>query len=306
VDQVGFVIIAGSNKCGTTSLFRYLADHPAVRPSNRKELLFFSSTPSGPQESTVAAYCREFSAAKRHAPVLLEASPQYLHAGRRRAENIRKYLPEARLLFILRDPVQRLVSYYRSDFGQRGRPSYGYSFARVVELGLDGLTRGAVEYTAAASFAQEIRMADYVTYLQQYLEVWPRDQMRVIFFEDFCRDLKTQTADVARFLDLDVRFYDDYVFEIENRTRGHRSAQLQRLALLVNRLAESLLISRHGLKRRLRRAYDRLNSLPLQVPVEPCALEELRGHYQPSVVRLREWMRENYPQHSLPSWLLER
>jgi hypothetical protein len=300
-----FAIIAGSNKCGTTSLFHYLSDHPQICPSRRKELLFFAADPSGPRAEVLQRYRSEFTAGKPGALVGLEASPQYLPAGARRAANIREYLPDAKLIFILRDPVARLVSYYRTDFGQSTRSSYGLRFEEVVELGLGHLA-GRAQGERSAPFANEIRMGQYADHLPGYAASWPAQQLKVVFFEDLLVDMRATMRDVAEYLGIDPRFYDSYVFEAENRTRGHRSRGLQRAGLALNRMAEPLLIRFHGLKRRLRNVYNAINEAPIDVPIEAEALARLRSHYEPSILALRTWMHAQFPRQCLPSWLSPR
>jgi hypothetical protein len=297
-----FAIIAGSNKCGTTSLFHYLSDHPGVCPSRRKELLFFADDPSGAGSEVVGRYLKEFTAGKPDARLALEASPQYLHAGLKRARNIREFLPDARLVFILRDPVARLVSYYRTDFGQSTRKSYGFTFQEVVRMGLDALEGAASDYRSAP-FAQEIRMAHYAEYLAEYAQVWPAAQRKIVFLEHLISNPRDTMRELAAYLGLDPSFYDGYVFEAENRTRGHRFRGLQRFGLALNRVAEPLLIRFHGLKRGLRSAYNRINETEMRIQIEEDALAELRRHYAPSVSALRASMRAEFPTQPLPKWL---
>lgn len=74
-------VIAGVNKCGTTSVFRYLADHPEVCGSSIKELRFFLQESYDESKSTIEEYRSHFASIKS-GDVLLEASPSYFRGER--------------------------------------------------------------------------------------------------------------------------------------------------------------------------------------------------------------------------------
>lgn len=110
-----FVVI-GAMKCGTTSVHAALASHPSVAVPRRKELDFFSDPrSSGGSEDPGAAYERLFRGCD--APVVGEASPSYaMHplvpgVPARMAAAV----PDARLVYCLRDPVERMRSHYRHE-----------------------------------------------------------------------------------------------------------------------------------------------------------------------------------------------
>ena len=247
-------------------------------------------------------YCRQFAPGAEDATVWLEASPQYLHGGRNRASVLKKFIPDARLIFALRDPTDRLVSYYRSDAGQPDRLSFGLKFAQVVEMGLAGLSGDNLDAHVRA-FAQEIRQGEYARFLRQYAEIWPRRQMRVVFFEFFSGNVREELASLCEFLGLDPSFYDHYEFEVQNRTRGHRLVFLRQFAMKLNQLLEPALLQHYAVKRRLRRIYDALNATESKVEVEEDAKCRIREYYCDSVLSLRQWMHEQYPDQQLPAWL---
>src|SRR5437763_2157232 len=119
-----FFVIAGTSKAGTTAVFNYLEKHPEVVPSRTKETRFFLDAdyplPSDFRCETdgVGSYLSFFpdlSPAKTDS-LALEATPDYLYS-RNTAQRIRQHLARARLVFLLREPFSRLVSYYR--FGQQ-------------------------------------------------------------------------------------------------------------------------------------------------------------------------------------------
>ena len=102
------LIVIGAQKCGTSSLHNYLAAHPQIAMSRVKEINFFN-------EETRWAYGTEWYA--RHfepGEVRGESSPAYafLPESEGTAERMHEVVPNARLIYIVRDPVERIRSNY--------------------------------------------------------------------------------------------------------------------------------------------------------------------------------------------------
>ena len=115
-------LILGAQKAGTTSLFDYLGQHPEVYPSPIKETHFFDhggvrqtyAGPvriPGPKIKSLEEYEGLFDGV-RDEKAVGEATPTYLYLPGV-AERIRHHVPEARLIAILRDPVERAYSGYQ-------------------------------------------------------------------------------------------------------------------------------------------------------------------------------------------------
>jgi hypothetical protein len=113
-------IIAGALKAGTTSLHEYLGQHPQIYKSPIKETRYFTYDPENPDHvskgyrvfpvQTMGEYLAQFAGVKDEVAIG-EATPNYLispHAPVR----IKEIIPNVRLIFSLRNPVQRLYSLY--------------------------------------------------------------------------------------------------------------------------------------------------------------------------------------------------
>ena len=149
-------IIIGAMKCGTTTLYRYLAEHPEVEMSREKETDFFVAEKNWPLGFDW--YANQFTGADK---VRGEASPNYTKcrdfggvAGR-----MAKHCPDAKLIYIVRDPVKRAESQFRHSFimgtlnpqmaGFRGSHEYLHimdasRYARQMEQYLQHFDRGAI------------------------------------------------------------------------------------------------------------------------------------------------------------------
>src|SRR4051812_47155826 len=101
-------LIIGAPRSGTTALSKYLAAHPDVFLSNPKELDFFDR--QEPTPDALAAYARHFAGATAD-EVAGEATPTYLHSPAAVAR-MAQTVPDARLVAILRNPIDRAYSHY--------------------------------------------------------------------------------------------------------------------------------------------------------------------------------------------------
>jgi hypothetical protein len=186
-----FVII-GAMKCGTSALHRMLGAHPDIAMSDPKELNFFFGTAppvdaddpwsTGNWWRGAGWYAAHFPT---HAPVRGEASPGYTSPDHPHvAARLAATLPDARLVYLVRDPVDRAISQYlhhRRD-GTEDRP--------LAEALLDP----ASQYLARSRYHER---------LTPFLDRFPNDRILIVATEDL-RDQPAPTmARVLRFLDAD-------------------------------------------------------------------------------------------------------
>ena len=106
------LFVAGVPKAGTTSLFHYLALHPDVFPSSRKEPGFFHPFKIKDMDANLEAYKKFFTghSGQRYA---IEATPGYFYGGKETANAINKYSPKSKVIIVLRNPVERVFSFYK-------------------------------------------------------------------------------------------------------------------------------------------------------------------------------------------------
>ena len=101
------LLVVGGQKCGTSALFAYLAQHPLLVPSDIKEVEFFQSDLR--YSYGMQWYSERWPAKVPRYAIRFEASPAYLHSPLA-AERIQRGLPDVKLIAILRDPVLRASS----------------------------------------------------------------------------------------------------------------------------------------------------------------------------------------------------
>lgn len=176
-------LIIGAMKCGTTSLYRYLQAHPQVFMPRVKELDFFSAELNW--QRGWPWYERQFAAAHPEALALGEASTSYTKYPRYKGvpQRIAHYLPTIRLIYIVRDPLQRIRSHYQHNvaLGEERRP----------------IERALEENPAYIDFSR------YAMQLEQYLEYFGREQILVITAESLKSKRTEVVQRVVTFLELD-------------------------------------------------------------------------------------------------------
>ena len=124
-DALPTLVVIGTMKGGTSSLYHYLREHPDVFMSTPKELNYFSDDDvftNGQESYRVLRRTRR----ARNARVRGEASPRYSMASASPATAARMHalVPDARLVYVVRDPIARIQSHYqhRLRHGEPLRP----------------------------------------------------------------------------------------------------------------------------------------------------------------------------------------
>ncbi len=255
------VIIAGTEKAGTTSVFSYLAQHPGVAVSMRKETNFFRRT-----QTIASDYALEFPAVDAET-ILLEASPAYLGEAATVAPRIHAMLPGVKLLFILRDPVDRFVSSYHFHRERLNLPqdmSLHEYLGRCLDHAnwqpTDGQRAQSADTTPLDDwFLDVLPFGRYAQYLRCYLELFPRDQLCVTFYDDLRDNPRHFMQDLSVFLDIDPAFWSTASFDRMNASFAGRRKWLHRLAIRTNDRLEPLLRPRPRLKATLLGLYKHIN-----------------------------------------------
>ena len=294
------VIIGGTIKGATSSLFSYLADHPEVCASRIKETFFFSRDYGGQPEADRERYARLFDCSDDHR-VLLEASPNYLGFTENVAPRIRKLLPNARLIFVLRNPVERFYSHYRfsrSKFDLPEQMSIEEFYDRCREYSDGGFDPAQTDIRERSLRALEI--GRYGKHLRRFYDVFDAAQIKVVFFDDLRTEPVRFMTEVCDFIGIDPGFFRNYAFERHNVTFAVRRKILHRLVMIANRLLESTLRRRPRLKRQLVEIYRRLNQgRDGNGGMSDEMRQALRGYYADSNRELASMLQGS----QLPPWL---
>jgi hypothetical protein len=200
--------IVGQPKSGTTALYEILRRHPQIYMPELKEPVFLASDlRAGLRRSTVRARPQTLEAyLSLFAPATAqqragEASALYLwsHAA---AANIADLQPAARIIAILREPASFLRSLHLQLVQDHSETESDLGKALALEQDRREGRRIPPECPRPAA----LLYSDYVRYVEQlrrYHDVFPRDQVLVLIYDDFRADNESTVRSVLRFLDVD-------------------------------------------------------------------------------------------------------
>jgi Sulfotransferase domain len=178
------LIVIGAQKCGTTSLHNYLDLHPEISMCRRKETNFFLQ-----DRDWTRGIPFEESRFDPSARLRGETSPDYTNlpdsAGT--AERIRNVVPDAMLIYLIRDPVERMVSHYIHVRTTVGEPR---TLAEAI----------------ADPESPYVMRGRYATQLMPFLELFPRDQILIESQERLLFDRQAAMRRIFSFLGVDDTF----------------------------------------------------------------------------------------------------
>jgi len=301
------LIIAGTNKSGTTALYRYLGDHPTVILSKFKESKFFL-TPVEKREGNVREqYQSQFIGNDSEPKLFVEATPQYLPGGATIANRIGSVFPDAKILFVLRNPADRVISYFRSSYGQPKLPTYGIEFDLFVSEAIRAMQvdDDNVEQLTGRerAFRQELRISRYAQFLPAFVDQFGADNVLVTFFDQLQSSPRDLMNEICGFVGIDSHAYNNFVFTVENQTRIHRSTSLQNVSGTLNARLEPVLNRFPSLRRAARHMYDLVN-VPHgeQIAIPDESKQRLEEFFAPWNARLASWFDEIYPDKPFPGW----
>jgi hypothetical protein len=227
--QPNFFVV-GAGKAGTTSLYHYLQQHPQIYMSPVKEPCFFASElrvenlsrdfarhverqtrelprylgdglpvkPLGWLVSDWDDYLRLFQKV-REEKAIGEATASYLWS-KTAAANIHARIPHARIIMILRDPAARAFSQYMHQLAEG---LTRYTFREQIERGAGA---GGREVSILHPF---LEVGLYYRQVKRYLDVFPRENIRIYWYEDDWRQPARMLADLFAFLQVDTGFMPD-------------------------------------------------------------------------------------------------
>lgn len=205
-------LILGTSKAGSTSLYHYLSKHPDVFMSEPKEPAFFQTEYQRGIEYYWNSYFQKYKGEKE----IGEASTKNLQLPFV-APRVADMLPDARLLVLCRNPVERTISAYWHNHSHGVEP---LDFEAAIEKNLRRLETGprfeneteALLYARVAdqgtkalqrTYGFYIEPGYYAEHIERYRALFGEDRIKVIFFEDLTRDAAGVLADVHRFLGIE-------------------------------------------------------------------------------------------------------
>ena len=218
------LFIVGAAKAGTTSLHDTLGGHPEIFMSATKEPGFFAPDYPSAWGSDEAEYLRLFESSTPEHRFRGESSPVYLYSEQA-AGRIREFSPEARIVIVLRNPLDAMVSVYAESrkWGQEPAPTFDKAFL-LSERG-----RPRLERARGGHWVRYRRVVSYAGQVHRYLDTFPPAQVHIALYDDLVGAPDDFLRRLLGFLRVEV----DYPLPMarSNPSFTYRSAVVQRLLM---------------------------------------------------------------------------
>lgn len=203
-------LVIGAMRCGTTSLYRYLCEHQRIVSASRKEVHLFDHNYLEGWSWYLAHFPSRFSRRPGKSSPLHwltgEASPSYL-LNPLSAHRAALHLPQAKIIVILRNPVDRAISHYHHGL-RRGFEHADFETAiRLEQERIEGekekLVLGQLQRSEPLQHYSYCTRGHYMEHLRAWLACYRRDRIHVVLSEEFFADPVRELRRVTDFLGIE-------------------------------------------------------------------------------------------------------
>lgn len=287
-------LIIGVEKSGTTSIYNYLKQHPQVYMSPIKETSFMERDWEDDRSEkkgrirTFEAYCALFKDVTDEIAIG-EASPIYLFRYKSSSERIERYLPNVKMIAILREPVQRAYSDYLMHIRD------------AINFGKVGTLSEQAKFHSDTSFT--IRKGFYYEPVKYFFDKFGRERVKIYLYEDLCHDSVALMQDIYRFIGVD----DSFAANTSHRAQKAaipKNILLNRLIKTRNPVRTAIasflrLFTSEKMREKMRSSIIRLNLQEKEaIPLTSEEKEILQELYREDILKLQDLL-----QRDLSSWL---
>lgn len=299
--------ILGAAKSGTTTLYHYLNQHPQVFMSPIKETNFFAfqgekptfkgvkvnkSTVSYQQEiiTDLSLYRQQFSAVNKEIAIG-ESCPSYLYIPKA-AENIKRHTPQAKLIVILRNPIERAYSNFLHNI--RDRSEYYDDFSEGIEAESGRINDGwwwGFHY---------VRVGLYYEQVKRYFDLFDRSQVKVYLFDQLKNNEQLLLNDICQFLEIEYQVSFD-----NSKLEKHNSTGVPVNQFLDNLIKDSSLLKKayqtivrnKKIRKNITNSINRFNPL-VKPDLDREIKDELLPLFREDILKLQDLIRQD-----LSPWL---
>ncbi len=208
INTVGFIVV-GTQKAGTSSLHHYLKNHPEIGLAKMKEVHFFDREINFKQTPDYNIYLKQFDF-NQQKKIYGELTPIYMY-WKESCSRIWNYNPDIKLIFILRNPIERAFSHWNMEF-DRGNEKHDFHYCiRNEQLRLKNGSlqqRRIVSYCDRGFYAEQIR---------RFKNRFDEEQLLFIKYEDYVDYQEKILNEIFDFLEVDCAKFSFEPARIHNR-----------------------------------------------------------------------------------------
>ncbi len=225
-EKIPNLFIVGAPKCGTSSLHTWLSMHPQIFMSNRKEPQYFCRDFWEEGDTyhnkklffdirKVGDYLNLFEDTKENHIILGEATSKYLYS-KIAAKEIYKFNPKAKIIIMLRNPVDFLYSYHSQCLYDLAENEPNFEKALALEdTRKDG--KNIPKYTPAPSFAYYSEISKFYDQIKRFMILFGKEQLKIVLIDDLKNNPSKVYRDVLKFLGVNSNFKPTFQKINENK-----------------------------------------------------------------------------------------
>lgn len=212
-------MIIGAQKSGTTSLLRYLGEHPEIIAHPQKEFAYFLD-PSAYHHELKNAMNKYFPGTGQQSGKKILAKNAPLYTNPEALQLLREKCPSCKLILILRDPVDRLYSSFllEKNAGHESR-----KFEEIFNRSADIDIQKGTYYFQYSLYSEHVK---------NVFTIFPGDQIKIVLYKNLKEDPQSVCRELFRWMEVSSDFIPNTEV-IHNKTKKTRS---QHLARLIRRL----------------------------------------------------------------------
>ncbi|MBK5270179.1 MAG: sulfotransferase domain-containing protein [Bacteroidia bacterium] len=215
--------IVGAPKCGTTAMNNYLSQHPEIFMAP-KEIHYFGEDLKIKVKISESEYLKNFQDTG-NSKIIGDASVWYLFS-KTAAGEIKKFSPEAKILIMLRNPVEVIHSLHSQHLYDGNEDVV--DFEKAISLD-DERKRGlnladSVDFFETPTYKESVFFSEQV---KRYLNEFTKKNVHLILYEDFKKDPKKEFTETLKFLGVNADSTIEY--KVVNPNRQIQSFYLHRL-----------------------------------------------------------------------------
>lgn len=255
-----YLIIGGTTKSGTTSLYKYLTDHPKTTAAFTKETRYFLDKDYPLKRKNYEKHNENFiDLFEKKNNLKIEATPDYLHSYGT-PKRIKEYLSDNyHIVFLLRNPTERIKSWYKFS-KSRGMIEKKMTFENFIN---------SQQKTYVENNCHQYQLVKeqglYSKYIANFEKHIPKERILIYTLDELKKNPKKVVQEICRKTNIDPHFYDDYDFRIENKTTSRKRVKIYRayntaLRIIRDKTSKYPIIKKTLLKpkRLIDRAVDKL------------------------------------------------
>lgn len=276
------MVIIGAQKAGTTSLNNYINEHPEILGHHQTEFSYFLDDAEYAGNYS-EVFNRYFTKGNNASSKRVVAKNVGIYTSDLAIARLHKHNPDCKLVFVLRDPVARAYSSYAMG---KYRGWFKKDFSEIKDVIENGDTGGRV-------YKYFIELGLYANHLRTIYDFFPKEQVRVVLFEDLKKRPEVVCKEIFNWLQVD----DSFVPSLSKKHNVSAKPKSKMLATTLNRLRKRRNIVNRLLRLVLpNRLYSRVGNYLMEFnksekrekPITQEMIQYLQRFYSPHNAELYE------------------